>query len=137
MTLYGTKKYENVWEDICKKVTNDSYPKIKKNHTLFPNPKWKIFIKNKLSSSDLRPDILSLDEKRDIYYLFDAKYYQLEFEDKINGLPNYKDILKQFIYHDHIEDMFKGKTLFNALLFPVPDDAFEEFKDKLDVKNYN
>ena len=33
--------------------------------------------------------------------------------------------------------MFKGKTLFNALLSPVPDDAFEEFKDKLDVKNYN
>jgi hypothetical protein len=137
LTLFGTKKYENVWEEICKKVTNDSYPKIKKNYTLFPNPKWKIFDKNKLSSSDLRPDILSLDEKRDIYYLFDAKYYQLEFEDKINGEPGYKDILKQFIYHEHIEDLFIGKTVFNALLFPVLDDDFEEFKDKLDDKNYN
>jgi len=118
ISLYGTKKYANVWEAICKKVLNDIYPTLKKDYNFFPNPEWHILGKALTSKSPLIPDIITKDESTGKYCLYDAKYYMIEFNNSIKGEPGFKDILKQFQYQEHLEQELQVK-MENGFLFPI------------------
>ena len=132
LTLYGTKKYENVWESICKKLVNENY----KSNEIFPNPKWNIFDKIYKSRGTLIPDILSKDNDTGNFYLFDARYYSINFIDKLTGTPDYKDILKQFQYQIHIEKKIE-KNISNSFLFPINDVDFHELKNNPKTISFN
>ena len=132
LSLYGTKKYESIWESICKVVVNDSY----KGGSYFPNPQWNILGKNFSSRSILIPDITSEDPKTKNFYLFDAKYYSLKFDGEISGEPGYKDILKQFQYQHHIEKEIE-KKISNAFLFPLNDDEYNLLKNNPNIIYFN
>lgn len=124
ISLYGTKKYENIWEAICKKVVNDIYPFLKKEHDFFPNPIWNILGKTMATKSPLIPDIITKNNTTGKYYLYDAKYYMIEYNHAIKGEPGFKDILKQFQYQDHVEKTLGD--LENGFLFPVTNSNYEE-----------
>jgi hypothetical protein len=124
MSLYGTKKYEGVWEAICKTVVNDIYPQLKKDHDFFPNPIWNILGKTLASKSPLIPDIITKNDSTGKHNLFDAKYYMVEFNNSIKGEPGFKDILKQFQYQEHIE--LKLGEMGNGFLFPISNSNYDE-----------
>lgn len=139
LTLFGTCKYENVWEDICRKVTNDYYYDLSaiQKSVLFPNPKWEV-LENKIWEQKKThiPDILCKDNETGCYYLFDAKYYSIKYDNnKVSNEPGYHDILKQFLYQQHLEVSLK--TVKNALLFPVCDKLYDDLENKQGVYEYN
>lgn len=126
-SLYGTKAYANVWEDICRKVLNEK----QSFNSFFPNPTWNILGSIFQSSSTMIPDIIITDSEENTY-LFDAKYYNLQFKTGLSGEPGYKDILKQFQYQQHIESKLE-KSIANFFVFPINDDQFKELKNNHDV----
>jgi hypothetical protein len=132
LTLYGTKKYENVWESICKKLVNDNF----KSNKIFPNPKWNILSKPFTTKGTLIPDILSQDNLTGKFYLFDAKYYSIKYENKLAGIPDYKDILKQFQYQIHIEKKIE-KNISNSFLFPINDVDFSNLRNNSKTLFFN
>jgi hypothetical protein len=136
ISLFGTKKYENIWEDICRRVLKDNYETIKDKYNLFPNPIWIINAdpNEYKSGSDLRPDLLVIPNGSPTAYLYDAKYYKLKFEGEIKGEPGFKDILKQFMYQHHVEfELIDNhglvRTVENAFLFPVNHERFLNLKE--------
>ena len=147
LTLFGTCKYENVWEDICRKITNGSYEDITEkfeedypDKNLFPNPTWNVLdIKGWKRKKVHIPDILSFNVATDEYYLFDAKYYLIKYHNKtITGEPGYHDILKQFLYQQHLEYSLETTIpIKNALLLPILDNEFDALENKQGVYEYN
>ncbi len=123
ISLYGTKKYENIWESICKTVVNDIYPELKKDYDFFPNPIWNIMGNTLASKSPLIPDIITKNNSTGKYHLYDAKYYMIEFSNSIKGEPGFKDILKQFQYQEHIEKELG--ELENGFLFPISNSNYD------------
>ncbi|SEM65700.1 LlaJI restriction endonuclease [Chryseobacterium taichungense] len=123
MSLYGTKAYSTIWEDICKQIWKYKHSK----DSYFPRPKWDILGNNYESKSILLPDIIINDNENNTY-LFDAKYYSLKFKSSLSGEPGYKDILKQFQYQQHIENKIE-KAIGNFFLFPANEDEFSELKE--------
>lgn len=128
VSLYGTRKYENVWEAICKTAVGDIYPDLKKEYNFFPNPIWKIMGESLFSQSPLIPDIITKNNSTGKYYLFDAKYYMIEFNASINGEPGFKDILKQFQYQEHIEKELGEME--NGFLFPISNSDYYDLISK-------
>lgn len=135
ISLYGTKKYDGVWEAICKTVVKDIYPQLKKDHDFFPNPIWNIFGNTLVSKSPLIPDIITKNDSTGKYYLYDAKYYMIEFNNSIKGEPGFKDILKQFQYQEHIE--LKLGEMENGFLFPIPNSNYDELIKKPEIIKSN
>ena len=131
LSLYGTKKYENVWEAICKLVVRDNY----KSGEYFPNPKWNILNNIYHSKGTLIPDITTENSLTGEFYLFDAKYYSLKFINELSGEPSYKDVLKQFQYQQHIEK-FKG-NISNAFLIPIGESVYSNLLENPHVKYFN
>lgn len=131
ISLYGTRKYENIWEAICKTVVSDIYPYLKKEYNFFPNPIWNIMGQSLSSKSPLIPDIITKNNFRERYYLYDAKYYMIEFNISIKGEPGFKDILKQFQYQEHIEEEL-GEVE-NGFLFPISDYNYEDLINKPEI----
>ena len=132
LSLYGTKKYENVWESICKLIVNDNY----QAGQYFSNPTWNILNKDYKSGGTLIPDITCQDPKTGNFYLFDAKYYSIKYKGAFSGEPGYKDILKQFQYQIHIEKKI-GKNISNAFLFPASDNDFQSIKNNIETLSFN
>jgi hypothetical protein len=102
---------------------------------LFPEPKWIIFGKKYNSSSELIPDIITENKTIETFFLFDAKYYKLSYNGSLKGEPGYKDILKQFLYQQHIEKKIIEKenynTVINSFLFPISNSEYvDALKDK-------
>lgn len=140
ITLYGTRNYELIWEHICQYVLRDQYGSIKSEYSIFPNPTWELDGKLFNSSSDLRPDLVILNNSKG--YLFDAKYYQLSYnETKLWAEPGFKDILKQFLYQKHLEEELINNyeivsEINNAFLFPINQIEFEKLRKKNPSNDY-
>ncbi len=130
ISLYGTRNYELIWEHVCQFVLKDQYSSLKSQFDIFPNPKWQLNGSPFYSSSDLRPDLVVLSNEKG--YLFDAKYYQLSINgNKLAGEPGFKDILKQFMYQQHLEEKLINNyeivsEINNAFLFPINQIQFDE-----------
>ncbi|SKA04741.1 LlaJI restriction endonuclease [Cetobacterium ceti] len=118
--LYGTKNYEQIWEDICQNVFGHE----KKWLKMITKPRWKDSKTKKIIEvSTLIPDITVL--KKDVFYILDAKYYSCEFDLKGNlkgTKPGVRDISKQLLYQEAYENYFsffkEDLNYFNAFLIP-------------------
>ena len=141
LTLYGSNSYEKIWERVCAEVFNNKLKEKISNLNLkisskfqyeptetllnkIEKPNWvsnEGFSNNKRKS--LEPDIITFYE--DKFLIFDAKYYDLTFnENKIDG-PGISDITKQYLYQLAFKDFikyakFKGRVR-NAFLMPTFD----------------
>ena len=106
LTIYGTKKFEHIWEEVCKEVLNDkldislnklglSYKdkddeKIKFLKDIVKKPTWYYEEDNdggtvgqefedSVEKKGWIPDIVTFDKERDYFIILDAKYYKLKF----------------------------------------------------------
>ncbi|MGL5965516.1 MAG: LlaJI family restriction endonuclease [Fusobacteriaceae bacterium] len=137
VTLYGTKSYHSIWENICQNVFNND----ESFRGMIPKPKWIPTNGEPKTISTLIPDIVL--KKSDVIYILDAKYYTTSFDENgniINSAPGVGDISKQFLYEKSYEIKFENEniTFYNAFLFPLESDnhnqigkvTFELFPNK-------
>lgn len=136
INLYGVRKYEYVWEDVCKTVFDDMLNETMTNLPIELNPKFYKYRNNKLSELIEHPiwyiegeknkkdtyiiDLITIYE--DNFLIFDAKYYDVEISKKeINGQPGIESITKQYMYQLTYKDFYKAHELnvFNSFLFPI------------------
>ena len=136
INLYGVRKYENVWEEVCKTVFEDMLSETITNLPIELNPKFYKYKNNKLSELIEHPiwyiegeknkkdtyiiDLITIYE--DNFLIFDAKYYDVEISKKeINGQPGIESITKQYMYQLTYKDFYKAHELnvFNSFLFPI------------------
>lgn len=124
--LFGTQHFDRVWEDICKYVCGDQYPKLK---DYLPQPVWHTigYAAPKASVEKIGqiPDILTPDGE--CLMVLDAKYYPYT-----RRLPGWPDIVKQLFYVKTLEldereegltKHFRFKRFYNAFLFPLLDSS--------------
>lgn len=122
INIYGTKSYHSIWESVCQNVLGH-------NSTLrekIPKPIWKSVNSEKDNySSSFIPDIVF--EENDDLHIYDAKYYETEFDEKgklKNSTPGIGDISKQFLYEESYRAYYKKVGIkksryYNAFLFPT------------------
>jgi hypothetical protein len=140
LTLYGTPKYEHIWEEMCACVFNnkldeevgvtlselfnkDFTSKVKFKH-IVKKPIW-ILDEGFFEESTFRLDILTLYKHENCvdFIIMDAKYYLLDFENgELIGQPGLESITKQYLYQlafkKFIED-YKFNNVKNVFLFPT------------------
>lgn len=122
LSLFGTKSFEYVWEDVLKNVFNNQKDKLRK---MVPESSWKKYtafwenyLNNTVGNSDeYQPDIITAQD--DSIMILDAKYYNIKpSESGFKGSPGINDVAKQHIYEMIYSELFKGYNTANALLFP-------------------
>ncbi|MGL5411066.1 MAG: LlaJI family restriction endonuclease [Cetobacterium sp.] len=129
--IYGTKFFHSVWESICQDVFGHQ----KDLKEIIEKPLWvpesgKSLYKN--FGGTFVPDIVFKNDKKDELHIYDAKYYETDFDEngRVSDVkPGIGDISKQFLYEEcfriHYNQPEKEKkleqikTYRNAFLFPV------------------
>ncbi|MBS4761156.1 LlaJI family restriction endonuclease [Carnobacteriaceae bacterium zg-ZUI252] len=148
ISLFGTNSFNLVWEKACAEVLNnqlktrlnqiklinkiDGFDYTKRLIDIIEKPKWfeddnsDLYLESK---DTLKPDIVTIesniDENSSIFYIFDAKYYDLDFSQNgkiLRGYPGIDSIDKQYLYqlayNEFIEKHTIG-TIINCFLFPT------------------
>ncbi|WP_281613146.1 LlaJI family restriction endonuclease [Flammeovirga sp. SubArs3] len=125
ISLFGTKKFDTVWEEACKEAFYDQYEEHKIH---IESPIWKSTNEKVLKTSAKHiPDILHNHDNA--FLVLDAKYYNVQIKDEsIDGHPNLGDITKQFIYAHYFNRLCKEKPIINCFLFPNIDNEFTSLK---------
>ncbi|MGL5593794.1 MAG: LlaJI family restriction endonuclease [Cetobacterium sp.] len=122
INIYGTKSYHSIWENVCQNVLGHDST-LRKN---IPKPNWKSINNEEDNySSSFIPDIV-FEENNDLH-IYDAKYYETEFDEKgklKNNAPGIGDIGKQFLYEESYRAYYKKVGIektryYNAFLFPT------------------
>ena len=138
LVLYGTTKYEQIWEKMCSKIFSNElttdlsklnlikplkykYKDYNSIYEIIEYPKWFLNDRNEMKSKGkLKPDIVTFNNYN--FVILDAKYYNLIFEeDKLDNYPGISDITKQYLYQLALDDFRNDhgyKNVQNALLFP-------------------
>lgn len=113
--LYGTRRFDRVWERACKVCLKDQFDEYKDKIAV---PKW--FDNNIITYTEvntLEPDILI--EFINYFLILDAKYYNIRFnKKKIEGKPGIQDIVKQYAYELALKGAKGNSTILNAFIFP-------------------
>jgi len=157
LTLYGTKKFYNVWENVCSEVIGNKLDVKLKNLALpsklhesfgegdyelkkiIEKPKWVFYGIKEFKKDTLKPDVITFDLAKNEFLIFDAKYYDVDVtESKLEGQPGIGAILKQYFYQLAYDDFIKlnGFTsVKNAFLFPTAGDTENKGLVKLDMLN--
>lgn len=142
VSMFGTGSFHAVWEKVCGTVFgNQLYESI--NDELLPDEMKKQITKwsdiearakwcidkdtiddgspEEKDASKLRPDFVALDEKKNILYILDAKYYVPVFNGNcITACPGVGDVNKQHLYQltYHPLIMKNQWKVVNAFLMP-------------------
>ena len=133
LTVYGTSKYNIIWEEMCSKVFKNKLNKTLQELNLrdysnielkkiIEKPKWIITdIDEPKKTKPLEPDLITF--YGDTFIILDAKYYNLNFDDDtLTGQPGLESITKQYLYElaykQFIEDNY-FRQVKNAFLFPT------------------
>ena len=119
ITIYGTKFYHKIWEDVCSEVFLNQYTKIK---GIIKKPIWVLNSgKRHTHPQTFKPDIVTFNNNTLI--ILDAKYYNLKFnEDLLKNQPGLSDISKQYLYQLSLKDYLDENNfnyVKNAFLFPT------------------
>lgn len=137
--FYGTTVFYDVWEKVCAFVLKDNY----KSYSQYISKITWTMVDGKVKHQDktLTPDILVL--KENIFFIFDAKYYNPDL-DNIKNLPGVESITKQYMYELLFKDIeiLKNKTRKNIFLIPsskleitYEGKAHMDFLSKLNLKD--
>lgn len=121
INIYGTREYEYIWESVCSNIFNNKYLK---SIDKIEKP---VFKKNGCNTKNetkgtLTPDVVTYDDKNDILYIFDAKYYDFYFNSigKIIGnYPDTYDIVKQLAYEDKLRERNISENIRNIFIIPT------------------
>lgn len=117
--MYGTNRYEYVWERMI-----DSVFGIKNKERFFPRTHWKTQ-SGIHDNSCLEPDSIMI-YGNDVYIL-DAKYYKYGLTDIPSDLPDSSSINKQITYGEYVasQDEFTDKydKIYNAFIMPFSSDT--------------
>lgn len=119
--IYGTTAFYDVWEKACGYILKNEYKIFKK---FIDKPLWTSSNNTSFFKETMIPDILV--NSKDIFYIFDAKYYLSNIETNEN-LPGIQDITKQYLYElafSKVEEL-KNKDRKNIFLMPGNSDNFE------------
>ncbi len=163
LTVYGTRKYEHVWERMCSEVLDNKLEsRLKKLGLEKRNPDKKddydfdftlkeliekpLWVSNDGYSKSVDTYIIDVISIYDDYFLIlDAKYYDLKFykdgsNEKIilSGQPGIESISKQYFYelmYKKFIDDFKFKKM-NAFLFPSYDSQIIH-KGHIELKKFS
>lgn len=134
IVLYGTRTFYNVWEKVCGFVIGNEYNKFKK---YIDKPKWIDFRTNKALYKDtLIPDILRKIDSEKMFFIFDAKYYKVPFDDNgniINNVPGIQDITKQYLYEYALIKSMKLEEYNRYNLFVLPSEEENEVFGKVNL----
>ncbi|MEG2789630.1 MAG: LlaJI family restriction endonuclease [Romboutsia sp.] len=152
LSMYGTNRFNLVWEKVCADVFDNKLSTpigklklpielhndyiLRKKDTLLEiieKPVWKHFdsecnTHNNLAKDTLTPDLISLynTDKGMCFGIFDAKYYNIKLEkNKVQGQPGVGDVTKQYLYQLAYNDFIlkHGFTsVKNAFLMPTEED---------------
>ena len=138
--LYGTGKFNIIWEDVCAFVldsqlkrpifelelpekVNEKYKRYKNLLEIIEKPKWGIHKAE--AQKTLIPDLISFrrTEKTFEFIILDAKYYNIKIEgDKVAGQPGVDDVLKQYSYQMAYLDFLRDHNITsvkNCFLMPT------------------
>lgn len=120
--IYGTYRFEYVWEKLIDKVYG-----IEDKQDYFPKTKWKLKGMETYDNSSLEPDSIMIFDN-DIYVL-DAKYYKFGWTKHAADLPQSSSINKQITYGEYVtkkREQEKGNyKIYNAFLMPF--DSSDDF----------
>lgn len=117
LSLYGTIKFDKVWEKCLQSVFDDE----SNDYVQYlPNPIWKIAggtpVTNELNQ--METDIVHRVD--DSLLLMDAKYYSIKLTNSsVVGNPGSYDIVKQYVYQLALENGTTMPVSVNALVFPI------------------
>lgn len=130
ISLYGTSKFDTIWEYILQILFKDEYYnpifKDKYNRDIF-KPIWKDIKSNTWKANPIKPDIVRQVHKT--LFILDAKYYNINLDyvnDKliVSDQPDSYDIIKQTYYKTTLEEEFsKGHNIgiseyINCFIYP-------------------
>ena len=139
LTVYGTSKYDVIWEEMCSKVFKNKLKctlnelnledcSDKRLIDVIEKPIWIINdIDKPKETKPLEPDLITFHE--DTFIILDAKYYNLDFsDDNLTGQPGLESVTKQYLYELAYKEFIKDnkfKHVKNAFLFPTYDENIE------------
>lgn len=125
--LYGTDRFEYVWESLIDKVYG-----IADKYKFFPRTSW-IIDGNRNPNSCLEPDTIML--WNDNVYVLDAKYYKYGVTKRVSDLPESSSINKQITYGEYISENSRFRALYgdaykvyNAFLMPFESSDDEVYR---------
>lgn len=124
-SMFGTNSFNLVWEEVCASIMNNQLKKplgelclptsiqlqYDKKALLIEQiekPEWIGYDKYgkefcKVAKETLIPDLISIfnDGEESIFFIFDAKYYNLCLEDnkELSGQPGIESVTKQYLYN--------------------------------------
>ena len=151
VSFYGTTAFYDVWEKVCASVLNDClrkkisvlpygsfpYDNVHNNKTLLELIERPVWRENGKEGDGIRagatliPDIICLEiSKQERYFaIFDAKYYNMEFneeENRLSGQPGIESITKQYLYQLAYRDFLREhrvERIGNCFLMPSEGDS--------------
>ena len=156
ISLFGTKYFHGIWEVACSKVFRNDLEN--KPSAPYEQKTFKEHIKRPIWNNGnadacnvnetLEPDIICVDYKSKTFFIFDAKYYNIKFENtpiQIIEKPGVSDVTKQILYEHAFREVFDKEftNWYNCFIFPKlelnrPWILFGSVKFELTVfNNYN
>ena len=121
ISMFGTTAFHAVWENVCAEVFDNKlkttlgqlkmsvplsaeYREQRKEKLIdiIEKPVWEGKDTTGVANDTLIPDLISMSQNQgvDSFYIFDAKYYNLQLEKgkALRGNPGIGDITKQYLY---------------------------------------
>lgn len=153
LSLFGTNRFNLVWEKICADIMEnqldvplgaiklpvplkDGYDRKKKLIELIEKPLWTAT--GKTAKDTLIPDLISICKVNNQYQfiIFDAKYYNAHLEKGIapTGQPGIESVTKQYLYqlaYQKFIEEHEFASIKNCFLLPTEN---SEIEDKGEVR---
>lgn len=141
LSIFGTNRFNLVWEDVCADIMNNQrkvklsmlklpvplkpqYDKEKTLLEIIEKPLWTITGKN--AEKTFIPDLISIIKSSQGYafVIFDAKYYNARLEADIvpKGQPGIESVAKQYLYQLAYQQFIKDHefvSVENCFLMPT------------------
>ena len=119
----GVDQYEVCFEIMLRKM----FSNVKSLKDFYPSAEWTLITDGLTKkSSNLRPDIVMLNEARKTVYILDAKYYRFGTTFDRGDLPDSSSVQKQITYGEYIKNLkLKGYSVFNAFIMPFNKESEE------------
>ena len=113
---FGVDSYENIYESMLRHM----FSNIKNIQEFYPSADWYLITDNQTKkSSNLRPDIIMVNDVEHKIYVLDAKYYRFGTTGLRGDLPDSTSTQKQITYGEYIKNLkLKNYEVFSCFIMP-------------------
>lgn len=154
-SMFGTTRFNLIWENVCNDVfgdernipmgslllpqkLNNGYKRTEPLISVIERPEWCGLTKDgsyfyQKADKTLIPDFLAIRKLNGKYkfVILDAKYYNLQFEKNmaLKGQPGIESITKQYLYELAYKDFIQKhgiESVINCFLFPTEEDTVQD-----------